>query len=147
MHDIGKIGTPDHILLKPGKFSSEEFEVITRHSEMGRHILDGSEAVLLKLAATIAWTHHEKFDGTGYPRRLAGEAIPLEGRIAAVADTFDALTTKRIYKPAFSLEQTLDIMREGRGKHFDPSLLDTFLGAMDEVLVIKDRFSDAAETA
>jgi putative two-component system response regulator len=147
MHDIGKIGTPDHILLKPGKFSPEEFEVITRHSEMGRHILDGSEAELLKLAALIAWTHHEKFDGTGYPRRLAGEAIPLEGRIAAVADTFDALTTKRVYKPAFSMEQTLDIMREGRGKHFDPSLLDTFLGAMDEVLVIKDKFSDAAEPA
>jgi len=147
MHDIGKIGTPDHILLKPGKFSPEEFEVITRHSEMGRHILDGSEAELLKLAALIAWTHHEKFDGTGYPRRLSGDAIPLEGRIAAIADTFDALTTKRVYKPAFSLEQTLDIMREGRGKHFDPSLLDTFLGAVDEVLVIKDRFSDAMEPA
>lgn len=147
MHDIGKIGTPDHILLKPGKFSSEEFEVITRHAEMGRHILDGSEAELLKLAALIAWTHHEKFDGTGYPRHLAGETIPLEGRIAAIADTFDALTTKRVYKPAFSLEQTLDIMREGRGKHFDPSLLDTFLGAVDEVLVIKSQFSDAAEPA
>lgn len=147
MHDIGKIGTPDHILLKPGKFSPEEFEVITRHSEMGRHILDGSKAELLKLAALIAWTHHEKFDGTGYPRRLAGETIPLEGRIAAVADTFDALTTKRVYKPAFSMEQTLDIMREGRGKHFDPSLLDTFLGAVDEALVIKNQFSDAAEPA
>ena len=147
MHDIGKIGTPDHILLKPGKFSPEEFEVITRHSEMGRHILDGSKAELLRLAATIAWTHHEKFDCTGYPRKLSGEAIPLEGRIAAVADTFDALTTKRIYKPAFSVDQTLDIMREGRGKHFDPSLLDTFLGAVDEVLVIKDQFSDAAEPA
>jgi len=145
MHDIGKIGTPDHILLKPGKFSREEFEVISRHSEMGRSILDGSEAELLKLAATIAWTHHEKFDGTGYPRGLSGETIPLEGRIAAVADTFDALTTKRVYKPAFSMEQTLDIMREGRGKHFDPSLLDTFLGAVDEVLVIKNKFSDAAE--
>jgi putative two-component system response regulator len=147
MHDIGKIGTPDNILLKPGKFSPEEFEIITRHSEMGRHILDGSEADLLKLAATIAWTHHEKFDGTGYPRRLSGEAIPLEGRIAAVADTFDALTTKRVYKPAYSMEQALDVMREGRGKHFDPSLLDTFLNAVDEVLVIKDRFSDAAEPA
>jgi len=147
MHDIGKIGTPDHILLKPGKFSPEEFEVITRHSEMGRHILDGSRAELLKLAAMIAWTHHEKFDGTGYPRRLSGEAIPLEGRIAAIADTFDALTTKRVYKPAFSVEQTLDIMRESRGKHFDPSLLDTFLGAVDEVLVIKDQFSDAVEPA
>ena len=145
MHDIGKIGTPDHILLKPGKFSREEFEVIMRHAEIGLHILDGSEAELLKLAATIAWTHHEKFDGTGYPRGLSGEAIPLEGRIAAIADTFDALTTKRVYKPAFSLEQTLDIMREGRGKHFDPFLLDTFLGSMDEVLAIKDQFSDAVE--
>jgi putative two-component system response regulator len=147
MHDIGKIGTPDNILLKPGKFSPEEFEIITRHSEMGRHILDGSKAEVLKLAATIAWTHHEKFDGTGYPRRLSGETIPLEGRIAAVADTFDALTTKRVYKPAYSPEQAFDIMREGRGKHFDPSLLDTFLNAVDEVLLIKDRLSDAAEPA
>ncbi len=147
MHDIGKIGTPDQILLKPGKFTPEEFQTIAKHAEMGHHILDGSEAELLKLAATIAWTHHEKFDGTGYPRRLAGEAIPLEGRIAAIADTFDALTTKRVYKPAFTLEQTLDIMREGREKHFDPSLLDTFLGAVDEVLVIKDRFSEMVEPA
>ena len=147
MHDIGKIGTPDHILLKPGKFTPEEFAAITRHSEMGRHILDGSEAELLKLAAVIAWTHHEKFDGTGYPRGLAGDTIPLEGRIAAVADTFDALTTKRVYKPAFSIEQTLDIMRENRGKHFDPSLLDTFLDAIDEALAIKSQFGDAVEPA
>ena len=118
-----------------------------KHSEMGRRILDGSEAELLKLATTIAWTHHEKYDGSGYPRRLVGEAIPLEGRIAAIADTFDALTTKRAYKPAFTLERTLDIMREGREKHFDPSLLDTFLGAVDEVLVIRERFSDAEEPA
>jgi putative two-component system response regulator len=145
MHDIGKIGTPDHILLKPGKFSPDEYAAIMKHAEMGRHILDGSEAELLRLAATIAWTHHEKFDGTGYPRKLAGEQIPLEGRIAAIADTFDALTSPRVYKPAFSLEQTLDILRDNRGKHFDPSLLDTFLGSMDQVLAVKRQFGDPVE--
>lgn len=147
MHDIGKIGTPDHVLLKPGKFTPEEFEAITRHTEIGYRILSGSDGELLKLAATIAWTHHEKFDGTGYPRGLAGEAIPLEGRIAAVADVFDALTSKRAYKPAYSVEQTLDIMRERRAKHFDPALLDLFLQSMDEVLAIKTRYADLPSSA
>ncbi|HEX2056191.1 MAG TPA: HD domain-containing phosphohydrolase, partial [Nitrospiraceae bacterium] len=99
MHDIGKIGTPDHVLLKPGKFTPEEFNVIAQHAEIGYRILVGSDAELLKVAALIAWTHHERWDGSGYPRKLKGEAIPLEGRIAAVADAFDALTTERVYKP------------------------------------------------
>ena len=146
MHDIGKIGTPDHILLKPGKFTPEEFQIITRHTDIGYRILFGSEAELLKLAATIAWTHHEKFDGTGYPRGLAGEAIPLEGRIAAIADAFDALTSKRVYKPAFPVEQATDLMRTHRGKQFDPSLLDVFLGSMDEVLAIRNQYADAQVT-
>jgi putative two-component system response regulator len=143
MHDIGKIGTPDHILLKPGAFTPDEFEIITKHTNMGYRILDGSEAELLKLAAMIALTHHEKFDGTGYPRRLAGEAIPIEGRIAAIADAFDALTTQRVYKPAFPTEQATDLMRKDRGKHFDPDLLDVFLGSMDDVLKIREQHTDS----
>jgi cyclic di-GMP phosphodiesterase len=142
MHDIGKIGTPDSILLKPGKFTPEEFQAISRHPEIGYRILSGSDADLLKLAAVIAWTHHEKYDGSGYPRKLKGETIPLEGRIAAVADAFDALTSRRVYKPAFPVDQAISILRQGRGKHFDPSLLDTFLDSMDQVLVIKDQYAD-----
>jgi putative two-component system response regulator len=142
MHDIGKIGTPDNILMKPGKFTPEEFDAITKHPEIGYRILAGSDAELLKLAAIIAWTHHEKFDGSGYPRKLAGENIPLEGRIASIADAFDALTSRRVYKPAYPIEHAISIMRQNRGKHFDPALLDTFLSAMDEVLVIKDQYAD-----
>lgn len=142
MHDIGKIGTPDHILLKPGGFAPEEFAVMTRHTEIGYQILAGSDSALLQLAATIAQTHHEKVDGSGYPKGLVGDAIPLEGRIVAIADAFDALTTKRVYKPAFSVEQTTDIMTQQRGTHFDAALLDLFLGKMDEVLLIKNRYMD-----
>lgn len=146
MHDIGKIGTPDHILLKPGLFTPEEFDAITRHTEMGYRILEGSDSELLRLAATIALTHHEKFDGSGYPKGLVGEAIPLEGRIVAVADAFDALTTKRVYKPAFPPDQAMDIMRQQRGTHFDAALLDTFLASMDEVLLIKNQHHDPGDT-
>jgi putative two-component system response regulator len=142
MHDIGKIGTPDNILLKPGLFTPEEFQAITKHAEMGYRILTGSDSELLKLAAMIALTHHEKYDGTGYPQGLVGEAIPLEGRIVAIADAFDALTTKRVYKPAYSPEQATDIMRQQRGTHFDSSLLDTFLNSMDDVLRIKIQHED-----
>jgi len=142
MHDIGKIGTPDNILLKPGLFTPEEFQAITKHTEMGYRILAGSDSQLLKLAATIALTHHEKFDGTGYPQGLVGEAIPVEGRIVAIADAFDALTTKRVYKPAFPPQQAVDIMRQQRGTHFDAELLDTFLNSMDEVLKIKQEHED-----
>lgn len=144
MHDIGKIGTPDNILLKPGLFTPEEFQAITKHTEMGYRILAGSDSQLLKLAAMIALTHHEKFDGTGYPQGLVGEAIPIEGRIVSVADAFDALTTKRVYKPAFSPDQAVDIMRQQRGTHFDAGLLDIFLESMDEVLRIKKEHEDPA---
>src|SRR5437867_2889475 len=147
MHDIGKIGTPDHILLKPGKFTPEEFEVMTRHTDIGHRILLGSEAELLKLAATIAWTHHESFDGTGYPRGLAGAAIPLEGRIAAIADAFDALTSKRVYKPAYPVAQAVDLMQSHRGKQFDPALLDTFFGSMSQVTAIRNQYADSQVTS
>ncbi|MFO0773741.1 MAG: response regulator [Nitrospiraceae bacterium] len=142
MHDIGKIGTPDHVLLKPGKFTPEEFTVISQHAEIGYRILSGSDAELLKVAAIIAWTHHERYDGTGYPRGLKGDAIPLEGRITAIADSFDALTTQRVYKPAFTNDHAVELMRKHRGTHFDPALLDLFLESMDDVLRIQRDYAD-----
>ena len=145
MHDIGKIGTPDHVLLKPGKFTEEEFGVIAQHAEIGYRILSGSDAELLKVAAMIAYTHHERFDGTGYPRRLKGETIPIEGRIAAIADAFDALTTQRVYKPAFELGHAIDLMRKHRSSHFDPELLDTFIASTDELTRIHDQYADRTD--
>lgn len=142
MHDIGKIGTPDHVLLKPGKFTQEEFGVIAQHAEIGYRILSGSDAELLKVAAVIAYTHHERFDGTGYPRGLKGEAIPIEGRIASIADAFDALTTQRVYKPAFEIGHTIDLMLKHRGEHFDPELLDIFFSSTDELVRIRDQYAD-----
>src|SRR5437899_9043936 len=118
MHDIGKIGTLDEILFKPGGFTPDESRLMQQHTEIGRRILSGS-AELLTVAATVAWTHHEQFDGSGYPRGLAGEAIPLEGRIAAIADAFDAMTTKRVYKQALPVEQAVDVMHMARDRDCD----------------------------
>lgn len=142
MHDIGKIGTPDHVLLKPGKFTQEEFNVIAQHAEIGYRILSGSDAEILKVAATIAWTHHERWDGSGYPRKLKGEAIPIEGRIAAIADAFDALTTQRVYKPAFELSHAVELMSKHRGEHFDPELLDVFFASIDDIKRIHEQYAD-----
>jgi putative two-component system response regulator len=142
MHDVGKIGIPDSILLKPGKLTPEERRIMEQHSEIGFRILSGSRSELLTLAAQIAWTHHERVDGNGYPRRLGGEDIPLEGRMAAIADVFDALTSNKVYKKASPLTQAVEIMREGRGSHFDAELLDLFLDSMDEVVRIKERYAD-----
>ncbi len=142
MHDVGKIGIPDSILLKPGKLTPEERRIMEQHSEIGYRILSGSRSDLLTLAAQIAWTHHERVDGNGYPRRLAGEDIPLEGRMAAIADVFDALTSQKVYKKASPLPQAVDVMREGRGTHFDGDLLDLFLDSIDEVVRIKERYAD-----
>lgn len=142
MHDIGKLGIPDAILRKPGRLTAAELDVMKGHAAIGHEILNGSRSELGRIGAMLAWTHHEKVDGSGYPRGLHGGEIPLEGRIAAVADVFDALTTDRVYRPAFSLEDALAIMREGRGTHFDPELLDLFLGALDEVLDTRARLMD-----
>lgn len=142
MHDIGKIGTPDHVLLKPGKFTQEEFNVIAQHAEIGYRILSGSDAELLNVAAVIAYTHHERFDGTGYPRGLKGEAIPIEGRIAAIADAFDALTTQRVYKPAFELSHAIELMLKHRAEHFDPDLLDVFIASQDDIACIHSQYGD-----
>jgi putative two-component system response regulator len=136
LHDVGKIGIPDSILLKPGSLSPAEWKVMRTHPQIGHRLLSGSGAELLDLAALIALTHHERIDGTGYPHGLAGEEIPLEGRIAAVADVFDALTSDRVYRPALTLDEALAVLREGRGTHFDARLLDLFLDAIDEVVVI-----------
>ena len=143
MHDVGKIGVPDGILFKPGRVSAGEFEVIKQHPELGFSILDKSEQPLLVLAALIARTHHERWDGTGYPRGLAGTGIAMEGRIAAVADVFDALVSRRVYKPAFTVEHSLDIMRDGRGTSFDPDVLDQFLEHADEAVGVLEMFPDA----
>jgi putative two-component system response regulator len=144
MHDVGKVAIPDHILLKPGRLTPPERAEMERHTVIGHEILSGSRSALLELAAQIALTHHEKFDGTGYPRRLAGSDIPLEGRVAAIADVFDALTSERSYRPALPLEQTLEIMRAERGQHFDPGLLDLFLDSMDNVLEIRAAWPDSS---
>ncbi len=140
MHDVGKIGIPEVILLKPGKFTEEEFERMKQHTHIGSRILNGSPSELLKAGEIIALTHHEKWDGTGYPNGLAGEAIPLWGRISTVADVFDALTSERPYKKAFSNEQAVKILQEGRAKHFDPALLDLFLDRFDEVAAIQQEY-------
>ncbi|MGE5444911.1 MAG: response regulator [Ignavibacteriales bacterium] len=142
MHDIGKIGIPDSILLKPGKLTLHEFEIMKQHTVMGARIMAGSFSPLLRMAEEIAISHHEKYDGGGYPYGIVGENIPLAGRIVAIADVFDALLTRREYKPAFDLDKTLSIIKEGKGKHFDPNLVDTFFDILDEILTIKENYSD-----
>lgn len=143
MHDVGKIGTPDSILLKPGPLTEVQRDIMKQHAEHGWRILEGSKSELLQLAATIALTHHERVDGTGYPKGLQGEDIPEVGRIAAIADVFDALSTDRVYRRAFPLPQVWNMMLEGRGTQFDPNLLDLFMGSMDEVLAIMEVADDA----
>ncbi|MFP5352956.1 MAG: HD domain-containing phosphohydrolase [Actinomycetota bacterium] len=138
MHDVGKIGISDKILLKPGKLTDAEYEEMKKHAEYGYKILAGGSSKLLELAATIAYTHHEKVDGSGYPRGLKADEIPLEGRIAGVADVFDALTTNRVYRKAFPLPVAVEMMKEGRGTHFDAQVLDAFLDVLDEAIRIKE---------
>jgi putative two-component system response regulator len=145
MHDIGKIGIPDRILLKPDKLTEEEFSRMKQHTIIGRDLLNGSESRILQAAAIIAVAHHEKFDGSGYPYGYSGAEIPLLGRIAAVADVFDALTSERPYKKAWSLTQAREYVREHRKTHFDPNCVDAFLGSNDEIMSIHSRYRDAAE--
>jgi putative two-component system response regulator len=140
MHDVGKIGIPDSILLKPAKLSSEEFEVMKSHSNIGFEILSVRENDILKAGREIALSHHEKWDGSGYPNGLAGEQIPLFGRISAIADVFDALGTRRPYKEPFSNDECFRIIAEGRGTHFDPAIVDLFLKHKEEILQIKAGF-------
>jgi putative two-component system response regulator len=130
MHDIGKVAIPDRILLKRGPLTEEERAVVETHAEVGKQILQGSESPILTQAESIAWTHHEKVDGSGYPRGLEGEEIPIEGRIAAVADVYDALTRDRPYRQAMPLSEATALMADGRGSHFDPEVLDVFMHAV-----------------
>ncbi len=133
MHDIGKIGITDSILLKPGKYTKEEFEEMKKHPYIGHLILKDSESKLLQTGEIIAYTHHEKWDGSGYPRGLKGTEIPVEGRIIPIADVYDALSTKRVYKPAFTQEKVMEIMKDGRGSHFDPDIFDIFMDSLEEI--------------
>jgi putative two-component system response regulator len=142
LHDIGKVGIPDAVLLKPGRLSADEFEIMKQHATIGSRTLEAAletqpSAGFLRFARDIAWTHHEKYDGRGYPRGLAGEEIPLCGRIVSVADVYDALTTKRVYKPAFSHEQARNIILNGSGSDFDPDVVDAFLAREHEFTAIR----------
>lgn len=142
MHDVGKLGVPDAILRKPGKFTPEEFEQMKLHTTMGARILEGSRSPLIQMAERIALSHHERYDGAGYPNGLRGEDIPVEGRIVAICDAFDAMTSKRVYKPAFPAEQAFTIIREELGRQLDPILGSLFLEHQRQVLAIMHRFQD-----
>lgn len=149
LHDIGKVGIPDNILLKPDKLTSEEFEVMKLHTVYGRETIISVETYLgesnefLQFAREITYSHQEKWDGSGYPENLAGDAIPLSARLMAVADVYDALISKRVYKPAFSHEEAIDIMRKGNGSHFDPDILEAFLQISDEFNQIAHQFRES----
>ena len=142
MHDVGKIGIPDNILMKPGKLNAEEWIIMKQHTTIGGKILSGSDSSILQTAQTIALTHHEKWDGSGYPGNLKGLNIPLSGRITAIADVFDALTSKRPYKDAFPMEKAFAIIKEEQGKSFDPDLIDAFFAVKDDIISIRNKYCD-----
>lgn len=142
MHDIGKLGIPDAVLLKDGKLTPDERKIIEEHTVIGEKILSGSESPMLELSCTIAVTHHEKYDGTGYPKGLKHDEIPIAGRIVAIVDVFDALYSKRCYKPAFELDKVFEIIESEKGKHFDPECVDVFFKSKDEILNIANKYKD-----
>ena len=142
MHDVGKIGIPDRILQKPDKLDPEEWAIMQTHATIGGDIIGVHPHGMLALARNIALTHHEKWDGSGYPLGLAGEQIPLEGRIVAVADVFDALTSARPYKKAWTVEQAVEYLEQQRGRHFDPALVDLFLAQLPAIVEIKERWAE-----
>jgi putative two-component system response regulator len=144
MHDIGKIGIPDKILLKPGSLSRGEWILMRQHTHFGARILEGSDASFLRLGEAIALAHHEKWNGRGYPKGLKADKIPIAARITTVADVFDALTSKRPYKQSFSLEKSYALIKEGRGTDFDPDVTDAFLSAEREILQIREAYKDEA---
>lgn len=142
MHDIGKVGIPDKILLKPGKLNAAEWEIMKSHAHIGYEVLKESNSIVLKMGADIAHSHHEKFNGEGYPLRLKGEKIPMVGRIVAVADVFDALVNKRHYKPAWDYGDAFAFLRRESGQHFDPSCVNALLKRIDQVMDIQRTFSE-----
>ena len=148
LHDVGKVGIPDNILLKPGKLTDDEFETMKQHPMIGAQALSIAESQMegdssfLMLAKEIALTHHEKWDGSGYPQKLEGEDIPLSGRLMALADVYDALISKRVYKPGFSHEKARGIILEGKGTHFDPQIVEAFMRVEDEFKAIAKQYQD-----
>jgi len=142
LHDVGKVGIADEILFKQGEFDAGERKEMERHAQAGHDLLADAGSDVLRLAAEIALTHHERYDGTGYPRALAGEGIPLAGRIVAVADVFDALVCDRPYRRALTLEDAVKVMLRGRGGQFDPELIDAFVSELDNVLAAAARTAD-----
>jgi len=142
MHDVGKVGIPDAILLKPGRLNELERKIMESHTAIGAEILKGSEVPLLTMSQTIALTHHEKWDGSGYPNRLRGTAIPLEGRIVALADVFDALSNKRVYKPAMTIAETRQTIEAGSGAHFDPAVVQALWKCWDRVMEIYEHYKE-----
>jgi putative two-component system response regulator len=142
MHDVGKIGIPDRVLLKPGPLDPDEWKIMQGHAQIGADIIGQHEHGVLALARNIALTHHEKWDGSGYPNGLAGDSIPLEGRICAIADVFDALTSVRPYKKAWTEQEALNFLVEQKGRHFDPVLVDLFLTQMPAIRAIRERWAE-----
>lgn len=142
MHDIGKIGIPDSVLMKPGKLEPDEWKIMQTHVDIGVEILSGSSSALMDMAAEIAQNHHEKWDGSGYPRGLSGEDIPLTGRVVAIADVFDALTTERPYKKAWPIEEAVEFLKEQSNKHFEPRLVEIFLEILPDILAVRDQYSE-----
>lgn len=143
MHDVGKIGIPEAILMKPGVLTEEEWKVMRRHPTIGAGIIGKHDHPLLETARIVALTHHEKWDGSGYPRGLKGEKIPLVGRIVAIADVFDALTSERPYKPAWTEEESVEFLRREKGRHFEPRLVDLFIERLPEIRRIREQYADA----
>ena len=146
MHDIGKIGIPDRIMLKPGPLNEDEFALMRQHPEIGYDIIGDHPSRLLQMARQVSWTHHEKWNGKGYPRGLRGEEIPLEGRLVAIADVFDALTSERPYKKAWPLEKTLDLLHRESGEHFDPRIVEQFFVSLPKILEIKKRYPESVSS-
>ncbi len=148
LHDIGKVGVPDRILLKPGKLTPDEFEIMKTHTTLGRDAIQraedqlGLEVDFLRFAKEIAWSHQEKWDGSGYPQGLQGEAIPVSARLMAIADVYDALISRRVYKPAMPHEQAVQIIRDGAGRHFDPDMVEAFVQQADDFKAISERYAD-----
>lgn len=142
MHDIGKIGIPDSVLLKPGKLDPEQWKIMQTHVDIGVEILSGSDSALMDMASEVAQNHHEKWDGSGYPRALAGEDIPLTGRVVALADVFDALTTERPYKNAWPIDETIEFLKEQSGKHFEPRLVELFIEILPNILAIREQYAE-----
>ncbi len=144
MHDVGKIGIPDHVLLKPGKLDKDEWDLMKKHTDFGAEIIGDDPNTLLKMSRQIALTHHERWDGGGYPKGLAEDKIPLEGRIVAIADVFDALTSERPYKKAWPVEDAVDLIEKNRATQFDPELVALFLDLLPEVLKIKEEYGETS---